>query len=251
MAGMDEQWAIERLGAFIELAKLRYIPDPPGAFGFWRYDFVNEKTAVQAEAAVIERILDRVIPEWRTADWEEPPRQPMWRHREAAHRAIGLLEAEQELQRRMGDGAPQLDAGALHAWVWDSARSLWASGHFREAVSAAARAINAHAQTKLNRRDESEHRLIADAFSPSPPVEGHPRLRLMDDDGSETYRSLHNGAAHFTRGLYMGLRNPNNHEQLDELQEYIALEQLAAWSVLARWVDQAMVRTATQSDTDG
>jgi hypothetical protein len=94
----------------------------------------------------VEQILDRVISDWRTADWEEAKWQPMWRHREAANRAIAMPEAEQELQENLGSGAPQLVAATLHPWVWGSVAGLWSSGHYREAVGAAARAVSVQAQ---------------------------------------------------------------------------------------------------------
>jgi hypothetical protein len=165
----------------------------------------------------------------------------MWRQREGAHRAIAQLESEQELIDNLGTGAPQLDASTLHPWVWGSVQGLWSSGHYREAVGAAGRAINAQAQRKLGRRDASESRLLSDAFSINAPIAGHPRLRLCEDDGGETFRNRHDGAANFARGVYSAIRNPGAHDELDELSELEALEQLAAFSILARWIDVAVV----------
>ncbi|WP_433619300.1 hypothetical protein ACQP2P_28090 [Dactylosporangium sp. CA-139114] len=42
---------------------------------------------------------------------------------------------------------------------------MWSSGHYREAVSAPARAVNAFTQTKVDRRDVSETNLSR-RFSP-------------------------------------------------------------------------------------
>ncbi|WP_405691248.1 TIGR02391 family protein [Streptomyces sp. NBC_00057] len=39
----------------------------------------------------------------------------------------------------------------------------------------------------------------------------------------------------------MAIRNPIAHEQGDELEENEALEQLAAFSLLAKWIDDATV----------
>ncbi|MER6274640.1 TIGR02391 family protein [Streptomyces sp900105755] len=199
---------------------------------------------VQAAAQITEQILDRVLPSWRTADWEEEARRPLWRHHEAANRAISLLEAEQELQENLGSGAPQLDAATLHPWVWGSVAGLWSSGHFREAVGAAARAVSVQSQAKLDRRDASEAKLLGDAFSTNAPVSGHPRLRLSTDDGGDTFKNRHDGAGNFARGVYSAIRNPIAHEEGEELEENEALEQLAAFSILARWVDAATVETA-------
>ncbi|MFD8580830.1 TIGR02391 family protein [Streptomyces virginiae] len=125
------------------------------------------------------------------------------------------------------------------------ARPLWQSGHFREAVTAAARKVNAETQNKLGRKDASETRLFRQAFSQDDPKPGQPRLGLMDDDGSDTYRSLHRGASAFAEGFFAAIRNPNSHaDGLPDLPQHEALEQVAALSVLARWVDGATVATA-------
>ncbi|PIB00248.1 MULTISPECIES: TIGR02391 family protein [Streptomyces] len=244
MTQMNKDWAIAKLKAFLVTARVTYVPDAPNTVGFWGYKFDQPKAEVQAAAQIVEQILDRVLPVWRTAEWEEAARQPMWRHREAAHRAIALLEAEQELQENLGSGAPQLDASTLHPWVWGSVQGLWGSGHFREAVGAAARAVNAQAQAKLERRDASEAKLLSDAFSTNAPVAGHPRLRLSANDGGDTFRNRHDGAGNYARGVYAAIRNPIAHEEDEELQENEALEQLAAFSILARWIDTATVEKA-------
>jgi hypothetical protein len=243
MSQLNREWAIGKLNDFIDVAALTFVPDSRGTIGFWHYKFTNPTVKVQAAAQVTEQILDRVLPGWRTAKWEEPAKQPMWREREAAHRAIAQLEAEQELMDNLGSGAPQLDAATLHPWVWGSVQGLWGSGHYREAIGAAARAINAQAQAKLGRRDASEAKLLSDAFSTNAPASGHPRLRIIPDDGSDSFRSLQDGAGSFARGVYSAIRNPNAHEDGDELGESEALEQLAAFSILARWVDAAEIET--------
>jgi hypothetical protein len=243
MTQMNHEWAIGKLKAFLEVASITYVPDAPNTVGFWSYKLDRPKAEVQAAAQIVEQILDRVLPGWRTADWPKGARQPYWREREAALRSIAQLEAEQELIENLGSGAPQLDAATLHPWVWGSVQGLWSSGHFREAVGVAGKAINAQAQAKLGRRDLSEAKLLGDAFSTKPPESGHPRLRLGVDDGSDTFRSRHEGAASFARGVYSAIRNPIAHEIDQELEENEALEQLAAFSILARWIDQAEVST--------
>lgn len=65
----------------------------------------------------------------------------------------------------------------------------------------------------------------------------------MENDGSKTFRSVHQGALAFGQGCYLAMRNPLSHEadRLEELPENEALEQLAAFSLLARWVEQSFV----------
>jgi uncharacterized protein (TIGR02391 family) len=245
MPSMNRQWAINKLQDLLATAEIKHVPSPPGVIGAGSYRFLRPEAEVQAAAQIAEQILDRIVPDWRTAQWEEPYRRPMWRHREASHRAIAQLEAEQELIENLGSGAPQLDAATLHPWVWGSVQGLWGSGHYREAVGAAARAINAHAQSKLGRRDALEAKLLSDAFSANPPSAGHPRLRLGSNDGGETFKNRQDGAGNFARGVYSAIRNPLAHENDVELSENEALEQLAAFSILARWIDAASIETAT------
>jgi hypothetical protein len=45
--------------------------------------------------------------------------------------------------------------------------------------------------------------------------------------------------------MFMAIRNVIAHEAEEELTEYEALEQLAALSLLARWIDLCSVETAT------
>jgi uncharacterized protein (TIGR02391 family) len=195
---------------------------------------------MQQAAQVVEQILDQVLRDWRNLP-DHPGPSGFGRHRAAAHRAIAQLKREDEIRENLGEAAPQLDAQRLHPWVWEPAKLLWRDGHYPQAVSAAAIKVNVETQTKLGRADISETALFQEAFSPNQPTAGRPRLRLMDDDGSDTYRNRQIGAMNFAQGCYMALRNPLAHEVADELTEHEALEQLSAFSLLARWVDAAKV----------
>lgn len=114
-------------------------------------------------------------------------------------------------------------------------------GHYHQAVMQAAIRINAETQAKLNRLDVSETALFNEAFSLHDPKRNVPRLRLMENDGSKTFENLHRGARAFAEGLYAAIHNPGMHVPHDGGEEQVALEQLAAFSLLARWVDKATV----------
>ena len=165
-----------------------------------------------------------------------------------AARGLQQLSRQEELRHKLGDNAPALDASRLHPWVWDSARSLWQSGHFAEAVQAAAVRVNAETQRKVGRRDVGEVSLFQQTFSADLPAPGKPRLRMPPDDGSPTAASRQRGARALGEALFSGLRNPLAHEAEQELDEHAALEQLAAFSILARWVDGSTVRSADDCD---
>ncbi|TCM42764.1 uncharacterized protein Ymh [Kribbella sp. VKM Ac-2568] len=103
--------------------------------------------------------------------------------------------------------------------------------------------VNAETQAKLGRMDVSETELFNQAFTLDSPKRGAARLRLADDDGNKTYQNLRRGALAFAEGLYTAIRNPGMHtpQPSGGGEEQLALEQLAAFSLLARWVDQAIV----------
>ncbi|MFE2823442.1 TIGR02391 family protein [Streptomyces sp. NPDC059271] len=238
---VDVDWAQGELAQFLQLTELYRAPDPPGIMVIGpRKANRGSQEDIIASAHVVEQILDRVLPRWR-AEVPASPRVNRWsQHREAVQRAVVVLQRDAEIQGRLGDDAPQLNAASLHAWVWSAAQPLWRDRHFREAVTAAARRVNRETQNKVGRRDVTETPLFQTVFSKDDPKPGQPRLRLMPDDGSDTFRSVQRGAAAFAEGCYAGIRNPNSHEDgLPELPEHEALEQLAAFSVLARWVDTA------------
>lgn len=236
---MDEPWAIEQLDNFINITRL-VDPNSRNSYGLRARPAGGRSTILQA-IHTTEQILDRVLPQWRT---EIPADETnRWQqHHQAAQRALVQLRDGAELAVRLGDNAPVLSASNLHPWVWEGARSLWQSGHYREAVRAASVKVNAETQNKLRRRDLSETKLFQQALSNDPPAGNAYRLRPAGDDGGATALSLRRGVMAFAEGCYAGIRNPASHDEGD-LDEQAALEQLAAFSLLARWVDGAAVIT--------
>jgi hypothetical protein len=74
-----------------------------------------------------------------------------------------------------------------------------------------------------------------------PPAPRQPRLRFPGDRSSDTWRRRQNGGKQFGAGCAEGIRNPAAHDPDLILPEQIALEQLAALSALARWIDECTV----------
>lgn len=244
---IDAVWARNELGEFLKVTELRQPPRRPNVVDMTgRMINTGAHSDILAKAHVVEQILDRVLPRWRSEISDEPNRYNQWiKHREAAIRAIAALDRDAEVRERLGDDAPQLSAAVMHPWPWEGARSLWQSGHFRDAVTAAARKVNAETQNKVGRRDVGEAKLFQSVFSGDDPKPGQPRLRVMTDDSSETFKSIHRGLMAFAEGCYAAIRNPNSHEDaLPELPEHEALEQLAAFSFLARRIDAATLLNA-------
>lgn len=241
---MNIVWALDELAKFIEETTMSYPPNNPGVVDLTGRKVTRaDEDTITRRAQIIEQILDRVIPDWRTIDSKVEVNRWM-RHRDAAIRAKAALERQEEVEAQLGENAPRLSAAELHPWVWSGAQSLWQSGHYRSAVEDALRKVNAEVQNKVYRRDLSETKLFQESFSENAPQPGKPRLRRMANDGSDTYRSLQRGAMALAEGIYAGIRNPLNHEAPADLCEQVALEYLAALSVLARWVDEATLEEA-------
>lgn len=243
---MDIEWALHELRSFEQMTVLTN-DSRRGLVSIYSSTAAPDRDVTLAAPAV-EEILDRVIPDWRTSI--ELQQSNRWtRHRETTLRAIALLHRREELREKLGDNAPTLDVGRLHPWVWDGARSMWGSEHYRAAVGDAARKVNAETQRKYGTRELSEKDLFLQAFSDDEPKPSRPRLRLPDDDDGKSATSLRRGIRTYAEGCFAALRNPAAHDVLRELLEHEALEQLAAFSVLARWVDVAQVITAAPDST--
>jgi hypothetical protein len=139
--------------------------------------------------------------------------------------------------------APALDE--LHPIVWKAAEPQMRAGHLHDAVMAASRAVNSMLQTKVGHNDVSEVKLVQPAWSSNPPTATEPRLRFPDIADQQTRDSVTAGVLQFGVGCFMATRNPIGHRPDDEseMTEQEALEQLAAWSLFARWIDRATVTT--------
>jgi uncharacterized protein (TIGR02391 family) len=239
----DPGWAVTQLKEFLYDTRPRDL---------YEFDAAGRESdvAIARQAHVVEQILSRVLPRWRQ---QQPTvSDDRWDPlREMASRALAQLELGEELAEKLGDGAPVLSASSLHPWVWDGARAMWQSGFYGQAVVHAAKKVNAETQNKLGRRDVGEAELFNQAFSTDPPKIGKPRLRIRPDEGSPTFGSVHRGARALAEGCYAAMRNPLSHETAEEeLPEAEALEQLATFSVLARWVDAATVHRAGAGAVD-
>ena len=242
---MDVEWAIAKLEHFLKLTKLSPPRQVPGVVVFSSH-MVNQGKSeeIMRAAPVVEQIIDKVIPGWRdTVSSEQNKTVNRWcQHIEAAQRARALLQDQEETRQKLGESAPDLNAASLHPWAWQGAKSLWESGHYREAIGAAARKINAETQNKVSRKNVTETSLFKECFSTDDPQPEKPRLRVTPNDGSSTYKSVQRGVMAFAEGCFAAIRNPAAHlDGQEELRESEALEQLAAFSVLARWIDMATV----------
>lgn len=157
----------------------------------------------------------------------------------------GRIALRPVLEQVRTEGGPVLPASQLHPDVWSAARKAWEAGLHRQAVGDAATAVESMAKIKVGGAVGSGAKLLGDLFTLDPPKPGEPRLRFPDVDPRQAQRwgSAHGGARDFGQGCMEAIRNWAAHT-LDEADEQIALEYLAALSVLARWVEAAAVEKA-------
>lgn len=246
MPNYNSEWVIEQLNDFICLTngKRRGSPEEMGVY--WCPNCSTEDILFQY--SIVERIFDLLQPNWNipplSYQWIESDKNPWEDYRNLAIKLCARVRRAQEIEENIGSTAPSIQADQLHPWVWEGAKALWESGHFRSAVEDAAKKVNAETQNKVNRRDIAEKDLFIQCFSEDEPSLGRPRLRRTKDDGSDTYKSMQRGARTLAEGIFAGIRNPFNHEAPQDIDMQTALEYLATLSVLARWVDESEVVTA-------
>ncbi len=164
-----------------------------------------------------------------------------WDAEQRAHirRALGKIAHTQSLAEHWSqESAIEINPSDLHPWVWRAARGLWESGHWGEAVEAATKVVNTKLQDKVGSRVHTGTDLVRRALSLNAPEQGQSRLRVMQDDGSDTYRSAQEGAMHLGEAVFMYWRNVLAHEP-GGADRQLAIEGLAAVSTLARLIDCA------------
>jgi hypothetical protein len=247
---MNRQWMRDQLTEYLALLERYFsMQGPPLATtstGRYTARIVDPRTATLNELRqrepTVKEVLKRLDPglaefKFETVGGKEDARA-------AAQRGIGTLERRDEWAANLTPDAPTLPADQFHPWVWDAARTFWDSKHYREAVRAAATAINAHTQDKVSRRDIADNDLMNQVLTDKPKA-GQTYLQLPGDPNDQTVKSRNRALRPFAEGCFAGIRNPAAHEHGPDWNEQNALEQLAALSVLARWIDECEVKQAS------
>lgn len=180
---------------------------------------------------------------WSLGMWSSstPPSAFDQAKRGGLRSAVEMLEAIVE-DLEEADSSPTLPGigtGDLHPWIVDAASRLWHDGHHRQAVQAAATSVENWLRAKTDVHQGSIASLVGSAFSLNDPSAKSPRLRFgnVGPEGSDSWKSAHDGAAAFGRGCFLRIRNLYTHQEGKGEQE--GLEALAAFSLLARWIDEA------------
>ena len=206
----------------------------PHERGDWLGPDNEDRAELLRREPTVKEILKRLDPE--LADFNLSGLAGDKAARDAVNRGLGILAEQDEWEAKLAPDPPVLPADQFHPWVWQAAQTLWDSSHYRHAVQAAATAINDRTQNKLGRRDVADTQLMQETFSPNSPEQGKPRLRCPGDPSNPTTQSRQRGALQYAVGCFGAIRNPATHEQV-EWDQQVALECLAALSVLARWID--------------
>lgn len=244
--GVDVNWVQEQLTNFV--SRTRAVNQSGGSV-------ITARTAPacgRAEAIqlseTVRPILDRLYPEWRSEN-AGSKNDEFKSERDGSRRLLARLESHEEVARRLGgaDASPSVTTRGMHPLIWNAAQAQWSTGHRHEAVLAAAKAVNSHLQAKVGRRDISEGDLVRQSLSRDDPKPGKARLRFPAIADEQTRESVRQGVMNFGTGCFGAIRNPVGHLPNDELElsEQVAVEQLAALSLLARWLDDADVVTSS------
>ncbi len=192
--------------------------------------------------------LSTVIPDWsariKTGIFAGSERS---QQKKLAQEAVALIERREDHLGREGEtGPPTVSEDQLHPWVWSAARATWSSGHYRHAVSDAVEAVTTKLKERINFTGPSSAAYTA-AFAESSPKAGNPRLHLRPFEEGNTWKNSQRGAAALGQACVAGLRNASvAHGVNDPVSRQEMLEQLAAVSLLARWVESAALVEHTE-----
>ena len=162
--------------------------------------------------------------------------------------ALGGIFNPESTPASSTDGRPdgsRIFTQNFHSWVWDAAAKLWEDGHLREAVASGASAIfDIELPAKMGvHRGPRAAVLVSHVFSTKEPTTTERRLRFPSlVKGTPDWTNAHEGAGALGRACAMGIRNVTTHGSNPD--EQLALEELATLSLLARWIDEAIVESA-------
>ena len=152
-----------------------------------------------------------------------------------------------DAEAHAADQLPSFSPAFMHEVVWNGAAAHWTTHQYRVAVREAAEALTAHWKEKLGRNDIDGTRFWQETLSGGEAEVDRPKLRWPGNAGDQTSKSIQSGLEPLAKslnglatGLTLTVRNVTTHT-LEELSEQEAMERLAAYSFLARLLDQCEV----------
>lgn len=146
---------------------------------------------------------------------------------------------------------PAFAPAQLHPVIWSSAAAHWTVHQRRVAVREAAEGLTIHWKERLGRGDVDDTVFWQQSLSPGEPEPGKPKITWRGDPDDKTSKSMRGGLEPlakalnaFATGLNLTVRNVTTHSRV-ELSEQEAMERLAAYSYLARLLDECEVLLET------
>lgn len=164
--------------------------------------------------------------------------------------ATMIAEAEDAEETSLPGFAPS----QLHPLVWGAAAAHWTTHQYRVAVREAAEALTVHWKTKLGRTDVDDTVFWQQSLSPGAATPERPKIVWPGDPEDKTVKSMRGGLEPVAKalnalatGLNLTVRNVTTHTR-HELSEQHALERLAAYSYLARLLDDCVIESGERAD---
>ncbi len=159
-----------------------------------------------------------------------------------------------DAESRSDSDLPTFAPAQFHPVVWAGASAHWTTHQYRVAVREASEGLTVHWKERLRRSDVDDTVLWQQTLSPGAPEPGKPKLAWPGAAEDKTVKSMRGGLEPLAKalnalatGLNLTVRNVTTHTR-SELSEQEAMERLAAYSYLARLLDQCEVAAA---DVDG
>lgn len=159
-----------------------------------------------------------------------------------------------DAESRSDSDLPTFAPAQFHPVVWAGASAHWTTHQYRVAVREASEGLTVHWKERLRRSDVDDTVFWQQTLSPGAPEPGKPKLAWPGAAEDKTVKSMRGGLEPLAKalnalatGLNLTVRNVTTHTR-SELSEQEAMERLAAYSYLARLLDQCEVAAA---DVDG
>lgn len=166
---------------------------------------------------------------------------------------LRAMVAEAEAAR--DSDLPGFAPSQLHPLIWAAAADHWTTHRHRVAVREAAEALTLEWRARLGRTDGEDTVFWQQSLSPGEPEPGRPKIVWPGDSANKTTRSMRGGLEPLAKalnglatGLNLTVRNVTTHT-LNELSEQEGMERLAAYSYLARMLDQCDIHRANPTNS--
>lgn len=155
-----------------------------------------------------------------------------------------------DAEARDESGLPGFSPAELHKVIWAAAAAHWTTHQYRVAVREAAEALTIHWKNRLGRNDVDDTMFWQQTLSAGEPLPDRPKLVWPGEPSDKTTKSMRGGLepmakalTNLATGVNLTVRNVTTHTR-DEFTEQEAMERLAAYSYLARLLDQCEIQCA-------